>query len=83
MSENDPITVDDIVHGKAAAQLGEGVIPTRAVLIIETVEENGVGLRYVLTDGVKTWHALGMLRSVSGRLEAEDLDGWAGRSDDL
>lgn len=75
-TDDQPLTVDDLVSGRTAAQLGEGVIPTKAILIVETLTERGTGLRYVASEGVDTWQALGMLRSVQLRLEDEDLATW-------
>jgi hypothetical protein len=74
--EDDDLTVDDLVTGKAAAQLGEGHIPTRAVLIVESMTEDGTGLRYVMSAGMQAWQALGMIRSVQLNLERVDLESW-------
>lgn len=78
MTADDPLTVDDIVSDPVAADIGEGRIPVAAVLVIETMSEAGPGLRFVVSEGTSTWHALGMLRSASLRLESEDGDGWEG-----
>ena len=72
------LTTDDLVTGKAAEQLGPGVLPTRAVLIVETVDEEGRGLRYVLADGMTTWDAIGMVRSALLRIEDGDREFWEG-----
>lgn len=77
----DRLTVDDIVTGRAAEELGPGVIPTRAILIVETVSEEGDGLRYILSAGTKTWQALGPLHSVTAAIAAADLADWAGDDD--
>lgn len=74
---DDVLGVDDLVTGRAAAQLGEGVIPIHAVLIVETMTDmSPSGLRYVLSDGVNLPHAMGLLRSVTLKLEADDLAMW-------
>lgn len=70
------LSVDDLVTGRAAAELGPGVIPSSALLIVETVSEQGTGLRFVSSDGVQTWQVLGMLRSVTARIEHDDLMAW-------
>lgn len=75
MSDED-LTVDDLVTGRASDQLGEGRIPTAAVLIVETMTEDGPGIRYVISHGVPTWHGIGMLRSCLNALEATDLEQW-------
>lgn len=80
MSDDDKLTVDDIVTGKVAEQLGPGVIPTRCILIVETIstegEETLPGMRYILSLGTKPWQALGPMRSVTLKLEADDLACW-------
>lgn len=69
--------VDDLVTGRAAEQLGEGVIPIRAILVVETMTDaSPSGLRYVLSDGLALPHAMGLLRSVTLKLEADDLAMW-------
>lgn len=73
---DETITVDDLVTGKAAADLGEGQIPTRAILIVETITDAGHGLRYILSDGTQPWQAVGMLRSVLNHIEHADLASW-------
>jgi hypothetical protein len=78
-----PLTTDDLVTGRAAESLGEGVLPTRAVLIIETVESEGRGLRYVLAEGMTTWDAIGMVRSALLRIEESDRDYWEGEDGEL
>lgn len=70
------LTVDDLVSGKVAEELGEGKIPTAALLIVETMSEDGRGLRYVLSHGTMTWTALGMLRSTQLSLEEVDMASW-------
>lgn len=72
------LTVDDLVTGRAAEELGQGVIPVAALLIVETMADDGGGLRFVLPDEVPVWKALGMLRSVQLHLESVDMDGWQG-----
>lgn len=74
--DEDRLTVDELVTGRAAEMLGEGIIPTKAVLIVETMSEAGTGLRYVMSQGLMTWHALGMLRSSELWLEQQDLESW-------
>lgn len=76
MSDDDDLNVDDIVTGKAAEQLGDGHIPTRALLIVETMTEQGTGLRYVMSAGMQAWQALGLIRSVQLNLERVDLESW-------
>lgn len=73
---DEDLTVDDLVTGKAAAELGEGRIPSAAILIVETMSEDGSGLRFVLSDGMTTWRALGMIRSAQLRLEDIDAESW-------
>ena len=82
MPDDEPLTVDDIVTGPTAAELGEGVIPTKAILIVETMSEHGAGLRFLRSHGLDTWQAIGMVRSSLLRLEDEDLAAWA-EGDDL
>ena len=77
MPDDEPLTVDDIVTGPTAAELGEGVIPTRAILIVETMSEAGEGLRFLRSHGLNTWQAIGMVRSCLLRLEDEDVEAWA------
>lgn len=77
-----PLTVDDLVTGRAAEALGPGIIPTKALLIVETISEDGPGLRYIRTDDLATWQALGVLRSTLLALEAVDLDSWADVEED-
>lgn len=74
---NDDLTVDDLVTGRAAEQLGPGIIPTNAVLVVETIDEDGPGLRYVRSEGMSTWQTIGMLRSCLLHVEAVDADSWA------
>lgn len=78
----DALTVDDLVTGKAAEELGQGIIPVAAILIVETMSDTGNGLRFLIPEGVTNWQALGMLRSVQLNLERVDLDGWLGGDDD-
>ena len=78
---SDPITTDDLVTGRAAEQLGEGVIPTAAILIVATISENGPGLRYLIGHGTPQFLAIGMLRSATNHYEAEDLHGWEDEDD--
>jgi hypothetical protein len=73
---DDELTVDDIVSGLVAESLGPGVLPTAAILIVETVTEDSRGLRYLKTGGLSTWQALGILRSATIRVELEDRAGW-------
>lgn len=75
--EADPIlTVDDLVCGKANDWLGEGVLPSKAILIVETISEAGTGIRFALSEGLMTWQALGMLRCITMRVEDADIDAW-------
>lgn len=76
MMDDDGLTVDDLVTGKAAEQLGEGIIPTKAILIVETISEDGPGLRYVRSQGLMTWHAVGMVRSTLLHIEDSDREAW-------
>ena len=76
MDDEDFLSVDDLVTGKAAEQLGEGTIPTKAILIVETMSEEGTGIRYVLSHGLMTWQAMGMLRSATLKIEDQDLAAW-------
>jgi hypothetical protein len=73
---DETITVDDLVTGKAAADLGEGQIPTRAILIVETISDEGNDLRYVLSEGLMAWQALGMIRSAQLHIERLDIESW-------
>lgn len=70
------LTVDDMVGPPVAEDLGEGIIPTAAVLVVATISEDGNGLRFMLSDGLVSWNAIGMLRSILNRLKAEDLSAW-------
>lgn len=79
----DSLSVDDLVTGRAAEQLGEGVIPTAAVLVVQTLEGEGQGLRYVQSEGLASWQAIGMVGSALRRMEAADLEGWGGDPEDL
>lgn len=72
----DELTVDDLVTGRAAEQLPDGEIPTAAVLVVETIHETGRSLRYVLAEGMVTHQAIGTVRSVLNKLEADDLANW-------
>lgn len=76
MDDDDFLAVDDLVTGKVAEQLGPGRIPTRAVLIVETMGDGDTGLRYVMSEGMQPWQALGMIRSTQLHLEAIDLESW-------
>lgn len=78
----DPMGVDDLVTGKAAEQLGPGVIPTAAVLIVETIEEDGPGLRFVRSTDLPSWRAIGMTRSALLHMERDDLSAWDGEEDE-
>ena len=80
--DEDGLTVDDIVTGPSAAQLGEGVIPTKAILIVETISEHGAGLRFLRSTGLDTWQAIGMVRSALLRIEDEDVAAWTDIEDD-
>lgn len=71
-----PMTVDDLVTGEAAAQLGPGVIPVAAILIVETMGEDGPGFRYVRSSDTPSWRAIGMVRSAQLHLERDDLEAW-------
>lgn len=82
MADDDSLEVDDLVTGKAAEQLGDGVIPVKAVLVVETVSEEGTGMRYVLSNGLRTWHAIGMLRSSLLKIENDDLRCWQDSAED-
>lgn len=76
-TDDPPLTVDDLVTGRAGEELGEGVIPTTAVLIVATMSaDSPSGLRYVIPDGTPSYVAIGMLRSVLIALEASDLQAW-------
>lgn len=79
MSDHD-LTVDDLVTGNAAAQLGEGRIPCAAILIVETMSDDGIGMRYVLSEGMRHHQAIGLLRSVLIKVEHDALEAW--ESDD-
>lgn len=79
---SDKLTVDDIVTGKVAETLGEGVIPTAAILVVETMSEEGNGMRYVMSKDAKTWHVMGMLRAAQLKIEHDDLAGWLGEEDE-
>lgn len=76
MSDEQPLTVDDLVPRLISEHLGSR-IPTRAVLIVETMTEQGNGIRFFTADAM-TWQALGMIRSVQLRLEQEDAADWGG-----
>lgn len=80
---DDALTVDDLITGRAAEQMGPGVIPTAAVLVVQTMEEDGPGLRYVRTEGLPSWLAIGMMRSALLRIEDEDRQGWGGEPGEL
>lgn len=80
--DDDLLEVEDLVAGKASEQLGEGVIPTRAVLVVETISEDSRQLHYVLSHGTQLWDALGMLRSVAVKIEADDLASWEDTGDE-
>lgn len=80
--DEEALSVDDIISAKVAAQLGEALMVTSAVLIVETVSENGRGLRTVRSEGLPSWHTLGLLRSVLLRTEEEDIAGWTGDDED-
>lgn len=77
------LSVDDLVTGRAAEQFGAGVIPTAAVLVVQTIQGEGQGLRFVQTEGLPSWQAIGMVRSALLRMEAHDLAGWDGDPEDL
>lgn len=79
---SDALTVDDLVTGRAAEELGQGIIPVAAILIVETMSDAGSGLRFIIPEDVTNWRALGMLRSVQLNLERVDLDGWLGDDED-
>ena len=81
--DEDGLTVDDIVTGPTAAELGEGVIPTKALLIVETISEAGSGLRFLRSQGLETWQAIGLVRSTLLRIEDEDVNAWALDDDEL
>lgn len=70
------LDVDDLVTGRAAAQLGQGVLPTAAILIVQTISESGPGLRYIRSTDLMPWQALGLLRSTELHMEAIDLAEW-------
>ena len=36
----------------------------------------GPGLRFLRSDGLMTWQALGMIRSTELRIEGDDVDSW-------
>lgn len=76
MTDPAPLTVDDLVTGRAAEELGPGIIPTAAILIVETISDEGQGLRYVRSQGLTLWAAIGLLRSILLRVEADDLAAW-------
>lgn len=80
---SDPMTVDDLVTGEAAARLGPGVIATAAILIVETMGEDGPGFRYVCSTDLPTWRAIGMIRSAQLHMERDDLEAWDGEGDEL
>lgn len=69
-------TVDELVGAAIAEDLEDGRIPIGAVLVVETMTEAGPGVRFYMSDGMVTWHAIGLIRSVERRIEAEDLDEW-------
>lgn len=71
------MTVDDLVTGRAAQELGDGVFPTTAILVVATTSLDGHGLRYLIADAdTPQYVAIGALRSVLHRLEADDLAAW-------
>lgn len=74
----DELTVDDLVTGRAASELGEGVLPTNAILLVSTISEDGPGFRYVVSHGTPSTLIVGMLRSATLKVEDDDLNGWGG-----
>ena len=80
---DEELTLDDLVTGPVAASLGDGRLPTRAVLIVETINpDSTIGLRFVTAGVTATHDVVGMLRSVCNRVEAVDLASWDDDEDD-
>lgn len=83
-----PLTVADLVTGRALEQLQSNateLLPLRAVLIVETLDDGKRVLRYVLAAELGTLphhEAAGMVGSVLRRLERLDLEGWRDGADD-
>lgn len=71
----DDWTVDDLVPTKVAQDLDDGRLPIGAVLVLETITDQGSGVRFYTSD-MSTWHAIGLLRSTLARLEQVDLAAW-------
>lgn len=82
MPDDRPFTVDELITEHVSDWLGEGVLPSHVIVIVETISEDGTGLRFALTEGSTTWHAMGMLRSTLLRAEDADIDQWEGTDSD-
>jgi hypothetical protein len=76
LGTDDDLTVDDLVSQRAADELGPGRIPTKAILVVETMSEEGTGLRFVTSNGLPLWQAIGMMRSALRRMEDVDAASW-------
>lgn len=73
--DDEVFEVDDLLSVKVAASL-ENAIPAGAVLMVQTMSEEGHGFRFIRSHNMSTWIALGMLRSATLYVEQQDLDAW-------
>lgn len=71
----DDWTVDDLVPTRVSQDLEEARLPIGAVLVLETITDQGTGVRFYMSD-MASWHAIGLLRSTLARLEQADLQAW-------
>lgn len=69
------LPVEQMLTVKAKQEL-DGGIPSAAVLIVETISSDGVGLAVIESDGSPPWHLLGMVHSARLSMEAQDVAGW-------
>jgi len=66
----------DLLSAEALQRLSDGVIPTRAVVIVESQTLKGSTMNFMVAKGTTTWQALGMIRSAQLQLELLDLNMW-------
>lgn len=76
------LATDEIVQGPLADAIPEGHVATRAVVIVETIAEDGRGLMWSSSDDITLWDVIGMLTSVLNRVAELDASGWCGDEED-
>jgi hypothetical protein len=73
---SDHLGVDDLLADRVAERLGDRTVATDAILVVHAMTERGHELRFFTSDGTTAMTLLGMVRSITLKLEADDLGSW-------